>query len=711
LRASNENMRKKHNSNLWGIALIGSILAWVACSGEQTKLDESTTVDSAQLERGLTLFEQECARCHGSHGLGNGIQAVFLYPKPRDFASGHFRITSTQYGFPTDDDLMRSISNGLPGSAMPPFGHLAEQDREALVVAVKHLAVEGKVQSLLDDARAHGDEMTRAEALELTNDLFRPGPPVHLPEPIPESAGSLERGRELYGRTCASCHAPETSGGKRDMQDDTGAFVYPRVLESALFARGRSRSEIALTISRGLPGTPMPAFALDAEDLWALADYVASLGRRSEESLPAGVRAITLTGVTDPGVWTEETVEIGYEPPASVQRANVVLRAGEEVVLVLKSADVTHSFYSPELGVGPIEVYPGHPQTVRLIAPAPGEYPFYCDKMCGHCHFSMKGTITVVAAGGDVSADATDAFCRDIPTILTEATAVERGKALYDKMACGECHGSEGRGGVENFNAIPTQRVPALEDFAESLLPWGTGTAEVNAVIDVLETGTDPHAAVRRESLARPDAFLRLYDRYLRTMREGRYTPPRDPTKLDPPLQMPAWNARLTEAEMNDVLAYLLSLYDGPATPPVRQVIAFNHSLHVNDADLTCVECHTRAAESPSAGLPAITVCQDCHFPDDLEFGDPSEDLKRLISYVEADEDPPWKRVHQLPDHARFTHRAHVTNGGLECETCHGDMSALTAPPERPAVKLRMDWCLDCHEQRQAPRDCNVCHR
>ena len=692
---------------LTNFAVAAILLALAACSGEQTQPAESDTPDPAQLERGLALYEQECARCHGPEGLGDGEQSVFLYPKPRNFARGNFRMTSTSYGFPTDDDLLRSISNGLPGSTMPPFDHLPEEDRGALLVAVKHLAVEGKVESLLDDARASGDEMTRDEALELTRGLFEPGPPVALPEPMAETAASLERGAELYGQMCSSCHASMASGGKRDMQDDTGAYLYPRVLESALFARGHSKPDIALTISRGLPGTPMPTYALDAADLWALADHVASLSA-SPEDVPSQARTITLTGVADPGVWTEDTVEVGYQAPASVTRANIVLRAGEEVVLVLKSADVTHGFYSPELGIGPLEVFPGQPRSVRLTAPPPSEHAFYCDNMCGHGHFSMKGTITVVSADADLTAEAEDAPSRDIPTIPIGGTAVERGMALYDKMACGECHGREGEGGVENFNALPTERVPALDDFAESLMPWST---DAGAVIEILETGADPQTALGSSPLLRSDAVARLYDRYLRTMREGIYTPPADPTKPEAPLQMPAWNARLTLGEMNDILAYLLSLYDGPTAEPVRQIMTFNHSLHVVDADITCEECHSQAAAAPSAGIPSIVVCQDCHYPEDLEDGTPSEDLKRLIGYVVADEDVPWTRVHQLPDHTRFTHVAHVTDAAMECDACHGDMSALTAPPERPAVKLRMSWCMDCHEQRQAPQDCSVCHQ
>ena len=55
---------------------------------------------------GKTVYDQHCAACHGLNGLGNGGAAIWLYPKPRNFSSGLFKIKSTPAGFlPTDDDF------------------------------------------------------------------------------------------------------------------------------------------------------------------------------------------------------------------------------------------------------------------------------------------------------------------------------------------------------------------------------------------------------------------------------------------------------------------------------------------------------------------------------------------------------------------------------------------------------------------------------
>ena len=95
---------------------------------------------AGELARGKALYVRQCAACHGVEGRGDGQAAYLLFPKPRDLRAAHFRLVSTWERLPTDDDLFRTISRGIPGSAMPSWGHLPEADRWALVRYVKSLA-------------------------------------------------------------------------------------------------------------------------------------------------------------------------------------------------------------------------------------------------------------------------------------------------------------------------------------------------------------------------------------------------------------------------------------------------------------------------------------------------------------------------------------------------------------------------------------------
>ncbi|HEX9637640.1 MAG TPA: c-type cytochrome, partial [Acidobacteriota bacterium] len=71
------------------------------------------------LELGRATYQKQCAACHGAEGRGDGDAAYLLYPKPRDFTAGRYRLVSTWERVPTDQDLFSTISRGMPGSAMP----------------------------------------------------------------------------------------------------------------------------------------------------------------------------------------------------------------------------------------------------------------------------------------------------------------------------------------------------------------------------------------------------------------------------------------------------------------------------------------------------------------------------------------------------------------------------------------------------------------
>jgi hypothetical protein len=93
-------------------------------------------------DRGPSVYAQHCAACHGPNGDGNGPAAVWLYPKPRDFSAGLFKIKSTPgQSLPTDEDLFQSVTRGLPGSSMPSFTCYSEQERRGTGQYTKRLRI------------------------------------------------------------------------------------------------------------------------------------------------------------------------------------------------------------------------------------------------------------------------------------------------------------------------------------------------------------------------------------------------------------------------------------------------------------------------------------------------------------------------------------------------------------------------------------------
>ena len=148
----------------------------------------------------------------------------------------------------------------------------------------------------------------------------------------------------------------------------------------------------------------------------------------------------------------------------------------------------------------------------------------------------------------------------------------------------------------------------------------------------------------------------------------------------------------------------------GPSGERVTQPLAFNHAIHLEDAGLACLDCHTNAGTAVYAGLPGADICLDCHDTDDEEVQQHKEKAK-LVPYAESEENIPWVRVAVTKPDVFFSHRRHVTAGEIDCLKCHPDQPALTAPPKTVGEVMTMDDCLDCHEEREVSVDCLVCHR
>ena len=82
----------------------------------------------------LDLSVPACAVCHGEKGAGDGPLAGQFDPRPRNFACA-----KTIEGIP-DGQLFWIIKNGSPGSAMPPFGYLTDDEIWQLVLYLRSLS-------------------------------------------------------------------------------------------------------------------------------------------------------------------------------------------------------------------------------------------------------------------------------------------------------------------------------------------------------------------------------------------------------------------------------------------------------------------------------------------------------------------------------------------------------------------------------------------
>jgi mono/diheme cytochrome c family protein len=251
-----------------GVVLVGAAAARTDVSTSSAQPAAVATAAGSAVH-GKIVYDAHCVECHGKTGRGDGPASPFLTPRPRDFTSGKYKIRSTETSnVPTDDDLIRSVSQGLSGSAMPGWA------------------------GLLSD----GDIRDVVSYLETMTPRFQNEPPTRVAPgtPIPESPESVSRGRIVYEKLqCRSCHGVDGRGKgaiATDFEDDWKQPLRAADLtEPWTFHGGAAARDVYLRFRTGMSGTPMPSFAGTAtdEEMWDLANYVLSLARKPVWSMTA----------------------------------------------------------------------------------------------------------------------------------------------------------------------------------------------------------------------------------------------------------------------------------------------------------------------------------------------------------------------------------------------------------------------------------------
>jgi len=212
---------------------------------------------------GGPLYQKLCSQCHGEKGDGQGVAALRLQPRPRDFTAGKFKIRHTPSGsLPTDEDLTHVIREGMPYTSMPAWSHLSDEDIKTLVAAVKSFSPD------------FADAQKKPKAIE-------------IPKAPTSSDDSVKKGKEVYAKIgCAACHGEVGRGdgtSATTLKDDWNNPIRPADLTMRwTFRGGPTREDIYRTFTTGLNGTPMPSFAESLTDAerWQLVDYIASLDPR-----------------------------------------------------------------------------------------------------------------------------------------------------------------------------------------------------------------------------------------------------------------------------------------------------------------------------------------------------------------------------------------------------------------------------------------------
>lgn len=200
---------------------------------------------------GERVYDTYCIGCHGKDGRGTGEAAPFLNPKPRNFVEEDFKYF--HFGeagpLPSDDSLKITVRNGLPGSSMPAFALLADQEIKDVTAYIKSLRAGGWVD----------------------------------PKPIQAAAGPVliagTSGAELFMNAgCNACHLLDAVGSVGGVGPNLNEVGSRRSVQEIV----QSIVEPNAVIAEACPAGPCPAgimpqnFAerLSTEQINTLAEYL-----------------------------------------------------------------------------------------------------------------------------------------------------------------------------------------------------------------------------------------------------------------------------------------------------------------------------------------------------------------------------------------------------------------------------------------------------
>lgn len=231
-----------------------------------TSIVGASEVTEHDIQQGKSIYERSCLICHGESGKGDGpaafYNAAFSAPRARDFTVGNFKFRSTVSGsLPLDEDIFRTITNGIPGT-MPSFSGLSSEQRWQVVAYIKTF---------------YGGFQEETPVVIKLAGL-----------PILSTAESVQRGKILFqDMDCHSCHGGQGRGDGKvalagELHDSRDLPISPNDLTNPTgWKNGATASDVVRTLFTGLDGTPMPSYESQLigheDDAWHLANYLLSL--------------------------------------------------------------------------------------------------------------------------------------------------------------------------------------------------------------------------------------------------------------------------------------------------------------------------------------------------------------------------------------------------------------------------------------------------
>ncbi len=276
--------------------------------------DLTTPEDDEQLALGADIYATQCVACHGADGLAEVPGGQATDPPARNFTDDPENWTNGTSPLA----LYTTLDEGIQGTGMASYSHLPEEELWALV------------HYMLDEfiPEENHDDLTDDQLDDVCRSLSAPPRPDAIPleralqfvaaeederrylryhdygDPLVHQDADIDRGAELFGQSCASCHGAD--GNPEAAHGPYGKFppflhIEPAPLVPA--AVGGTYEDVAQRVIAGphapLPDGPNVATFLES-DWQALQFYISTFeGMGHDRVRPAGADDDIIYSVDD----------------------------------------------------------------------------------------------------------------------------------------------------------------------------------------------------------------------------------------------------------------------------------------------------------------------------------------------------------------------------------------------------------------------------
>ncbi|MFZ2649446.1 MAG: c-type cytochrome [Burkholderiaceae bacterium] len=211
--------------------------------------------DAAAASKGRSVYERNCAVCHGDQGAGSVWANSNMARPPRNFAAPEAQKL-------TRETMIAAVTHGKSGTPMAGFaGRLSSEEIGGVVDYIRSALMGAPISG----TRAHGGREADAVAAPVKVDMTT-GFPTGL-------KGDVKRGGVFYLANCATCH-----GARGDGAGPRAYFINPKPRNFIEAASRAQFNRVALftAVSEGRLGSEMPAWnkVASAQQIADVAEYV-----------------------------------------------------------------------------------------------------------------------------------------------------------------------------------------------------------------------------------------------------------------------------------------------------------------------------------------------------------------------------------------------------------------------------------------------------